>query len=93
MTLARHMRNFFPERTADLRCRLFGREDEEEMSADAEPGETVVEEIAPDMWREDGKGEVSLVEQAPIEVPGVQESAICGGVQERSASPVGVGTI
>ena len=84
----RYSRNFFPERTADLRGRLFGQQDEEEMSADAEPGETVVEEMAPDMWREDGKGEVSLVEQAPIEVPGEQDSAICSGVQEQSASLV-----
>ncbi len=67
----RYSRSFFPERTAELRRSLFGQQEEEEMSADAEPGETVVEEIAPDMRREDGKGEVSLVEQAPIEVPGV----------------------
>ena len=45
----RYSRNFFPERTAELRRRLFGQQDEEEMSVDAEPGETVVEEMAPDM--------------------------------------------
>jgi len=84
----RYSRNFFPERTAELRGRLFGHLDEEEMSAHVEPGETVGEEMAPDMRREDGKGEVSLVEQAPIEVPGVQDSAICGGVQEQSTPPV-----
>ncbi len=86
----RYSRSFFPERTAELRRRLFGQQDEE-LSADAEPGETVVEEMAPDMRREDGKGEVSLVEHAPIEVPGEQDSAICGGVQEQSTSPVNGG--
>ena len=80
----RYSRNFFPERTAELRRRLFGQQDEEG-SVDAEPGETVVEEVAPDAAVEDGKGEVSLEEQAPIEVPGEQESMVCGGVQGGSA--------
>ena len=84
----RYSRSFFPERTAELRQRLFGQQDEEEMSADAESGETVVEEMAPDMTREDSKGGVSLEEQALIGVPGEQESAICGRVQEQSTSQV-----
>ncbi len=81
----RYSRSFFPERTAELRRRLFGQQDEEEASVDAEPGETLVEEVAPDARIEDGRGEVSFEGQAPVEVPGEQESSGCGGVQEGSA--------
>ena len=84
----RYSRNFFPERTAELRRRLFGQQDEEESSADGEPGETVVEEVALETKREDEKREVNLVEQAPIEVPGMQERAACGGKPGESPSPV-----
>ena len=84
----RYSRSFFPERTAELRLRLFGQQDEE-ICADAEPGETVVEEVVV----EDRSGEVSLEEQPSSEVPGEQESTVCGGVQEGSASLVeGEGT-
>ena len=84
----RYSRSFFPERTAELRQRLFGQQDEEEASVDAEPGETVVEEVAPDARVEDRTGEVSLEEQASIEAPREQESVVCDGVQEGSASLV-----
>lgn len=80
----RYSRSFFPERTAELRRRLFGQQDEEEASVDAELGETVVEEVVV----EDRNGEVSLEEQASGEVSGEPESMVCGGVQEGSASLV-----
>src|SRR5215469_4279122 len=68
----RYSRSFFPERTAELRRRLFGQEDEEETSVDA----------VLDTKRENEKGEVSFEEQAPIEVPGVQERVACGEMAE-----------
>ena len=74
----RYSRSFFPERTAELRRRLFGQPDEEETSVDA----------VPDTKREDEQEKVSSVEQAPIKVPGAQESAACGEMVEGSASPV-----
>jgi hypothetical protein len=75
----RYSRSFFPERTAELRRRLFGHLDEEETSVDE----------VPDTKKEDEKVEASLVEQVPIEVPGAQESAACGEMPEGSTLPMG----
>ena len=74
----RYSRNFFPERTAELRRRLFGQQEEEETSVEA----------VSDTKRADEKGEVCPVEQAPIEAPGTPESVACGEMPEESTSPV-----
>lgn len=85
----RYSRNFFPERTADLRRRLFGQEGDEEGSVGVESDGVVGEEVAPDICTEDGRGEVSMREHAPMPVPVEQDSAIYGGFQECSTLSAG----